>query len=102
MKSFAAVIRSLLVRVRALEVRRPGDPWSPSATADGGPRCAPATGGIYRVPPTAWGVSAACDPGPDRAPAAPRTGRRAAMSPSRHRRRLDLSVYGLPVPRGLL
>ena len=105
MESFAAVIRSLLVRIRAIQAaqanRHPGS-CPPPAT----------TGGqtfLYRVAPASWGVepSAAAD---HRTDEPSNTGsplghasRRATPSSirRRRRRRLDLTAYGLPVPRGL-
>ncbi len=85
--TFADVIRSLLVRIRALETRRPEAPRPPSRS-------------IYRVAPTTWGVAppsvAPADPAATGAPDA--TARRTA---ARKCRRLEMPIFRLPVPRGL-
>ena len=91
MESFAAVVRTLLHRIRAIQAthRLPGE-WPPSAAAmSDRPH-----GRLYRVRPTAWGVDASESTGAVRA-AQHQEPRSAA------RRGLELTVYGLPVPRGL-
>ena len=92
MESFAAVVRTLLHRIRAIQ---DSHPWPPSAAAihDRAP------GSIYQVRPTAWGVDTPEASGRER-----RTPVRepAGVEPrSAARRGLELTVYGLPVPRGL-
>ncbi len=104
MKNFAAVTRSLLARIRAYQASRSGSPRPPAAAASGDAL-------IYRVAPTTWGVGSAGDerngiepvagamaccagPSPGKSRSEPPTVRRPRLS-------LELTAYGLPVPRGL-
>ncbi len=95
MDSFAAVIRTLLVRIRALQSSRPGNPWPPSAAAG-------LDLSLYRVTPTAWGVEPA-GALPAAAPAPGGLEIIACCKPpgKRRRRRLEIPIFRLPVPRGL-
>lgn len=96
MESFAAVVRTLLSRIRAIQDSNSGQ-WPPSAAAT------VSSGAIYRVRPTTWGVENAG--GSPREAASEPSGRSArsasASTYTGTRRRLELTVYGLPVPRGL-
>jgi len=97
MESFAAVVRTLLHRIRAIQDRHDPGP-RPAAVNDR------AVGRIYRVRPTTWGVAAPETPRPARpAPASPAAARTPGEEAGRGRARrgLELTVYGLPVPRGL-
>lgn len=112
MESFAAVLRCLLERIRALQHAYTADPWPPSV--------GPATGrpSLYKVRPTAWGLDAEVLPpyhpaAPDGAAPAEATTTEEDEPPatttrvverraSAPRRRLDLAAYGLPPARGLL
>ncbi len=112
--TFATVIRTLLVRIRALQSSRPGNPWPPSATAGAdsyGPRQRRASGTmvrqrranlLYRVTPTAWGIDPAGNLPED---ASQSDGRELAARSTpprrRRRRRLEIPIFRLPVPRGL-
>ncbi len=88
MENFAAVVRSLLARIRALQTSGPGDP-RPLSAVEYSP--------LYQVAPTAWGVEAPGDASDATASATP-----PATTPKpRRRRRLEDAVFGLPVPRGL-
>ncbi len=91
MESFAAVVRTLLERIRAVQSRRSED-WPPSAAAT-------ASTSLYRVAPTAWGV-ASSDPTVPAAPMPAQDASRRDVMP-RRRQSLEISVFGLPVPRGL-
>lgn len=87
MQSFADVLRSLLVRIRALEASTPATPSPSDARA------------LYRVAPTTWGVAPA-----DSLPAIPETSDVIAGNATRaprRRRRLEIPIFRLPVPRGL-
>ena len=92
MESFAALVRILLHRIRAIQDSHglPGE-WPPSAAALSDRAC----GRIYRVRPTTWGV-ASSESSDSAAPNPRREPRRDSA-----RRGLALTVYGLPVPRGL-
>ena len=96
MENFATVVRTLLDRIRALRCCR-SDNWPPSAAATAGTS-------PYRVAPTTWGVSptGAAPPDPS-APDAPKPsmGTPHRTATRRRRRGLEISIYGLPVPRGL-
>ncbi len=92
MQSFTAVVRTLLVRIRALKASRSGNPWPPPAAAGGDEP-------LYRVAPTMWGAAAAAAGAGVEGPAVAAV-RRPAPTRAR-RRRLELTAYGLPVPRGL-
>ncbi len=93
MENFAAVVRSLLVRIRAYQASRAETRPSSAAAEVSGLR--------YRVAPTMWGVGGAGGDG-DRIEAAGAVARPLAPATARRRRRpLELTVYGLPVPRGL-
>ena len=92
MDNFAAVIRSLLARIRALETSPPGSPRSPVAASDESSR--------YRVPLTMWGV-APLDDTPPSEPSDTTTSTRTISTPARRRRQLEVPVFRLPVPRGL-
>ena len=86
--TFSRIIRSLLVRIRALESSRPRT-WPPTAGAESS---------LYRVAPTAWGV----DPvSAVPAPRAPETTVRSAPPRRRRRQRLEIPIFRLPAPRGL-
>ncbi len=93
MENFAAIVRSLLTRIRSLPTSGPRDPKPPVAPAV---ECPP----LYRVAPTAWGVDPDGNVYIDKIPAAA-TIARAAMPRRRRRRRLETAVFSLPVPRGL-
>ncbi len=100
MESFAAIVHTLLARIRVIQNRRDRREWPPSGSAG-------ATSTTrYRVAPTAWGVD------PEESPSAgsPRgseTGQArpvpagSGSTPRSATRRLELTAYGLPVPRGL-
>ncbi len=91
--SFADIIRSLLVRIRAHEISKSHKHWPPSATAGGD---------LYRVVPTAWGVEPA-EKLPEEVDAPPMNAprpRRRLPAPAR-RRALRIPVFRMPVPRGL-
>ncbi len=96
MESFATVVRSLLVRIRAFQASRSGNPWPPSAVVGGD---AP----IYRVAPSMWGLRGAGAKTGDEVIAGTAASPSARPATRRHasRRPLELTVYGLPVPRGL-
>ncbi len=94
MQSFTAVVRTLLVRIRALQASRSGNPWPPPAVAGGDEL-------LYRVAPTMWGADTAAV-GAGVEGTAGTAARRPAPTRARRRcRRLELTAYGLPVPRGL-
>lgn len=99
MDSFATVIRTLLARIRDFQNGRCHHRWPPSGSAGA------TTTDRYRVPPTAWGVTP-----PEPASREPRdlTAGHGASAPDDRgpmlrgsSRPLELTVYGLPVPRGL-
>ena len=93
--TFASILRTLLVRIRALESSRSRRPWPPSTDGAAG-------GSLYRVAPTAWGVAA-----PSVVPEIPATtgepviASHATPPTRRSQRRLEIPVFRLPVPRGL-
>ncbi len=90
--TFATIIRTLLVRIRAFEASKSGNLWPPSA----------ATGGeLYRVAPTTWGVKPAGDTANESTPSAAGAMRRDQTPASTRRRRLEIPIFRLPVPRGL-
>ncbi len=91
--TFNHVIRTLLVRIRALQSSRSKAPWPPTATAAEAP--------VYRVAPTAWGVGPV-SPAATRAPRSPESAAvRTALPRQRRRRCLEIPIFRLPVPRGL-
>ncbi len=97
MESFAAVVRSLLARIRALETSPTSSQWPPSAAAA-------SASPVYQVEPTAWGVDRDAESlaGARSAAAAPGVTTATADAPAAKPRRLfEISPFGLPVPRGL-
>ncbi len=91
--TFNHVIRTLLVRIRALQSSRSKAPWPPTAAAVESP--------LYRVAPTAWGVGPVSSAA-TQAPRSPEIAAARTASPRRrHRRRLEIPIFRLPVPRGL-
>ncbi len=95
MDNFAAVVSSLLARIRALHTSRPGNPRPPSAAAVD-------YSSLYRVAPTAWGLDPSGGAPDGELPAATSTAAPTPTAPApKPRRRLETAVFGLPVPRGL-
>ncbi|MEM7353846.1 MAG: hypothetical protein AAF657_23805 [Acidobacteriota bacterium] len=97
MENFAAVLRTLLARIRAFEAARAGRDWPPSGDA------ATAHDTLYRVPATSWGLSELDSAEPASTTDRMKTAEGAPSEPGDrvNRRGLELTVYGLPVPRGL-
>lgn len=91
MESFAAVVRTLLDRIRAIQDATPL-PEPPAA-----PRRS-----LYRVEPATWGVVDHHGPRAGRPAPADRAPRPAERAEADARRGLELTVYGLPAPRGLV
>ena len=98
MESFAAVVRTLLTRIRAIQASHSSGQWPPSASA------VATTGAVYRVRPTTWGVEEAGGSAhaSDSEPSDRSVRDASASTYAGARRRLRLTVYGLPEPRGLL
>lgn len=107
MENFATVVRTLVARIRAFEASRSGRNWPPtaSATVDSSPVVG-RDSAAYRVTPTAWGIASGGEADrrspTDRSSNPGSPGCRSSDSQDRSaRRRLELTVFELPVPRGL-
>ena len=104
MESFAAVVRTLLVRIRALQAGRSGSQPPSASNVAADPEAS-----RYRVAPTTWGVEGT---GKEPRPAGrqPPASTSAASDPAADRstplyggsrRPLQLRAHRLPTPRGL-